>query len=64
MKGKEEIRQPATNSLSTHPLVVAGLPAEPERRNGSMNMQQIRAKARELQIAPGSKNKVTLIRTI
>jgi len=29
-----------------------------------MNMQQIRDKAREMQIAPGSMNKTTLIRTI
>ena len=29
-----------------------------------MNMQQIRAKAKAMQIAPGSKNKTTLIRTI
>lgn len=29
-----------------------------------MNMQQIRAKARTLQIAPGSRDKTTLIRTI
>lgn len=64
MQGQEEDKQPATNSLSIPPLIVAGLPAEPERRDVSMNMQQIRAKAKELQIAPGSKNKVTLIRTI
>jgi len=29
-----------------------------------MNMQHIRAKARAMQITPGSKNKTTLIRTI
>jgi len=29
-----------------------------------MNMQQIRAKAKAMEIAPGSKDKTTLIRTI